>query len=209
MPPNDAELLEHWHLGDKSAGAALFERYFAMIERFFLNKAPDHVDDLVQETFLGCLKSHDQVKDSGKFRSYLFAIAFRVLGTHLRKLYRERGNIDLSEISIHDLAPSQRSLIAHREEQRLLLEALRNIPVEHQVLLELHYWESMTTDEIAEVLGMPVGTVRGRLQRARKLLEQAMEQLAESPALLESTRTRLDDWVKDCRRHLGDFFSDE
>jgi hypothetical protein len=96
--------------------------------------------------------------------------------------------------------------MAHRDEQRLLLEALRNIPVEQQVLLELHYWESFTTDEMAAVLGIPVGTVRGRLRRARELLEQAMARVAESPALLESTRDQLDDWVKDCRRHLGDFF---
>ena len=209
MAFSDAELLERWRRGDKPAGAELFERYFAMIERFFLNKAPDHVDDLVQETFLNCLKSRDQVKDSNKFRSHLFAIAYHVLGTHLRKVYRGRGNIDLSESSLHDLSPSPRSLIAHREEQRLLLEALRHIPVAHQVLLELHYWESMTTDEIAEVLGIPVGTARGRLRRARELLEQAMEQLAESPALLESTRARLDDWVAECQRHIGDFFSDE
>lgn len=207
MPPSDAELLERWRHGDKPAGAELFERYFARIERFFLNKAPDHVDDLVQETFLACLKSRDQVNDSSKFRSHLFAIAYHVLGTHLRKVYRGREDIDLSESSIHDLAPSPRSLIAHREEQRLLLEALRNIPVKHQVLLELHYWESMTTDEIAEVLGIPVGTVRTRLRRARELLEQAMEQLTESATLLKSTRARFDDWVKECREQLSDFFS--
>lgn len=185
----------------------LFERYFQAVERFFLNKAPDHVDDLVQETFLGCLKSRDQVTDSSKFRAHLFAIAYHVLGTHLRHVYRGRKHLDFTEISMHDLAPGPGSAMAHHDEQRLLLEALRKIPVDHQVLLELHYWEALTTEEIAKVLGVPVGTVRGRLQRARAQLEQAMERLANSPRLLESTRDRLDDWVADCRRRLGDFFT--
>jgi RNA polymerase sigma-70 factor (ECF subfamily) len=205
MPPNDAELLERWRCGDKAAGEMLFERYFAAVERFFVNKAPEHVDDLVQETFLGCLKSRDHLSDSGKFRSHLFAIAYHVLGTHLRKVYLGRKRLDFTEISMHDLAPGPGSLLAHRDEQRLLLEALRKIPVDHQVLLELHYWEALTTEEISAVLGVPVGTVRGRLQRARALLEQAMERLANSPILLESTRDRLDDWVADCRRRLGGF----
>jgi RNA polymerase sigma-70 factor (ECF subfamily) len=207
MSPSDTELLDRWRRGDKAAGQMLFERYFEMIERFFLNKAPDHVDDLVQETFLGCLKSRDQVQDSSKFRSHLFAIAYHVLGTHLRKVYRDREHLDLGEISIQDISPSPRSLVGHRNEQGLLLQALRSIPVDHQVVLELHYWESFTTEKIAEVLGIPVGTVRTRLRRARELLEQAMERLAESPALLESTRGRLDDWAEACRRHLGNFFS--
>lgn len=207
MSPSDTELLDRWRRGDNAAGQMLFERYFEMIERFFLNKAPDHVDDLVQETFLGCLKSRDQVQDSSKFRSHLFAIAYHALGTHLRKVYRGREHLDLSEVSVQDISPSPRTLMNQRSEQGLLLEALRSIPVEHQMVLELHYWESLTTEKIAEVLGMPVGTVRGRLRRARELLEQAMARLAESPALLESTRGRLDDWAEDCRRRLSDFFS--
>lgn len=204
MAPDDAELLERWRGGDDAAGERLFERYFGTVERFFLNKAPDHVDDLVQETFLGCLKSRNQVNDSIKFRSHLFAIAYHVLGTHLRKLYRGRKYLDLTEISMHDLSPSPGAVMADHDEQRLLLEALRKIPVDHQVLLELHYWEALTTEEIAKVLGVPVGTVRGRLQRARALLEQAMARLANARVVPQSTRDRLDDWVADCRRRLGD-----
>lgn len=203
MVTTDGELLERWRAGDSAAGNELFERYFAMVERFFINKVPDHVDDLMQETFLACLNSRDRVVDSGKFRSYLFGIAYRVLATHLRKVYQGREQFDLQVSSIQDLAPSPTSQLARHEEQRLMLQALRRIPVTHQVLLELHYWEKLTTDEMAAVLEMPVGTVRGRLRRARELLRQTLEQLYRSPGLLQSTRSRLDDWVADCRTRLG------
>jgi RNA polymerase sigma-70 factor (ECF subfamily) len=70
------------------------------------------------------------------------------------------------------------------------------------MLLELHYWEGLTTLEIAEVLHTPPGTVRRRLQDARISLEQAMGQVAHSPALLESTLMRLDDWARECRQAM-------
>ncbi|HWN68565.1 MAG TPA: sigma factor-like helix-turn-helix DNA-binding protein, partial [Haliangium sp.] len=81
-------------------------------------------------------------------------------------------------------------------------EALRGIPVDYQVILELHYWEQMNTEDMAEALALPVGTVRSRLRRARELLEQAMGRLAESPGELQSTLTRLDDWAERCRQEM-------
>ena len=93
-------------------------------------------------------------------------------------------------------------LLAKHQEQRLLLEGLRAIPVNYQVVLELHYWEGMTTSQISEVLGVPNGTVRSRLQRARDALEAAMASIARSPQVLESTLTRLEDWAKACSQDL-------
>jgi RNA polymerase sigma-70 factor, ECF subfamily len=139
------------------------------------------------------------VQDSSRFRSYLFSIAYNVLRGHLRKLYRGGHQLDLDEMSIQQVAPGPGTQLGERREQRLLLEALRAIPVDYQVILELHYWEQLTTEDMAEVLKMPVGTARSRLIRARKLLEEAMSRLAGSPVELESTMTRLDDWAERCR----------
>ncbi|WP_428264741.1 RNA polymerase sigma factor [Haliangium sp.] len=203
MPSSDAELLERWGRADNAAGEELFQRYFLMVERFFLNKVSDGVDDMVQETFLACVKGRERLKEHDKFRAYLFAVAYNVLRTHLRDKYRNGQRLDLEVVAACDLSPSPTSLIARQDEQRLLLEALRHIPLKYQILLELHYWEEMTTEEIAQVQGLPVGTVRGRLQRARTRLEEAMAALADSPALLESTVTRLADWVDRCRRDMA------
>jgi RNA polymerase sigma-70 factor (ECF subfamily) len=200
---SDRELLERWRAGDGVNGEALFERYYGMVERFFRNKVTGSVEDLVQETFMRCLESRERIKDDDRFRTYMFSIAYNVLCAYLRERYRSDRAIDLNEISVLDVAPGPSSLIAQRREHGLLIEALRSIAVEDQVILELHYWEQLTTHEMAQVIGVPLGTARGRLQRARVKLEDAMQRLAENPEHLVSTLARLDDWVAECREHMG------
>jgi len=81
------------------------------------------------------------------------------------------------------------------EEERALLGALRGLPLELQVLLELHYWEDLSTSELAGVLEIPQGTVKTRIRRARELLESA---LASGPRPLHGDQ--LDEWVRSMRR---------
>ena len=186
MVPQDATLLERWRRGDLSAGEALFERYYESVERFFINKLYTDVNDLVQETFIACVESRDRLQDTRKFRSFLFTVAHNVLYRHLRRNYRVRGkSLDLESACVHDLSPGPSSIAVRNSEERLLLEALRRIPVRFQVLLELHYWEDMKTADIADVVGIPCGTVRSRLSKARTLLERAMERMESQPEVLE------------------------
>jgi RNA polymerase sigma-70 factor (ECF subfamily) len=209
MEPSDGELLERWRSGDAGSGEALFERYYDMVERFFLNKVTSGVQDLVQETFTRCVESRERIRDDERFRMYMFGIAYNVLTGYLRERYRGDRAIDLGEVSVCDVSPGPSSLVASRREHRLLIEALRGIPVDDQVILELHYWEQLTTQQMADVIGIPVGTVRGRLQRARTRLEAVMQRLAESPQDLSSTLARLDDWAAECRERFDSYRLDE
>lgn len=203
-PRGDAKLLEAWRSGDADAGEALFVRHYQPVARFFRNKVgADHVADLIQETFIASLESRDKIEDGSRFRGYLLCIAYRVFCKHLRQRYRRPDQVDLDEVPVEDLDPSPTSVIVHEQEQRLLLEGLRAIPVNYQVVLELHYWEDLTTYEIAAVLGIPQGTVRSRLLRARSALEAAMARIARSTELLESTLTRLEDWAARCSPDLS------
>lgn len=203
MEPSDAELLDRWRKGDTGAGKALFERYYETLECFFVNKVSTGIGDLVHETLRMCLEARDRIDEPDKFRSYLFSIAYNVLRSQFRKQGRRGIEMDLDEVSMQELSPGPRSLLMEREEQRLLLEALRSIPVKDQVVLELQYWESLQINEIAEILDVALGTAKSRLHRARKRLDEALERLASSPELLRSTRTDLDAWAQECRRALG------
>ncbi len=196
----DAELLEAWRGGDQPSGEALFERYFDAISRFFVNKVPEDPDDLIQETFVACLRGRDRMRQDGSFRSYLFAIACNVLRGHFRRQRPTSPLPDLEHMSSFDLAPGPSTVMHAREEERLLLEALRRIPVELQVVLELHYWESMTTAEMASVLDSPLGTVRGRLRRARLRLTEVLEQLPSAGKTRNRLVAELDDWGTRLRR---------
>jgi RNA polymerase sigma-70 factor (ECF subfamily) len=205
---SDAELLDLWRRGDREAGKKLFERYYESLECFFVNKIPSGMGDLVQETFRMCLEARDRIEAPDRFRSYLFSIAFNVLRGHFRKKARRGTEIDLDDVSIEAIVPGPCSVLVEREEQRLLLEGLRKIPVADQAILELDYWESMKLSDIAVVLGVPEGTVKSRLHRARRRLKEAMEELAESPELLRSTLADLDDWARRCRLQMGRTGSD-
>lgn len=69
-----------------------------------------------------------------------------------------------------DLMPSPFSAAACSEHRAMLILAMRKLPLDLQIVLELHYWEDLETQEVADVLGVPVGTAKSRLSRARTQL---------------------------------------
>lgn len=200
---DDFALLTAWRDGDKRAGRTLVERHYESVARFMHNKVGDGAQDLVQTVFLGCVEGRDRFRGDSSFRTFLFSIAHHVLLKHLRRLYRHDPSIDIGEVCVHDVVPSPSAMLQQRQEQRLLLEALRRVPLDCQEVLELHYWERMTTEEMATILDIPVGTARSRLQRGRRLLREQIERLAESPEVLASTLADLDGWAERLRSHLS------
>lgn len=201
---DDGALLSAWRAGDRSAGKLLFERYYDSIARFFRGKVSHGGDDLVQEVFTACVAGSERLRAASSFRAYLFGIAHNVLRVHFRRRQRASDTTDIGEeCTLQDLSPGVSTLDAAAEEQRLLLEALRRIPLNMQLLIELRYWESMTTAEIAEVVGTPHPTVRSRLRRALERLEQALKQLGASATRIQSTRDNLEHWAQQLRaQHL-------
>lgn len=197
--PTDLELFEAWRTGDRAAGEALFERHFDSVLRMFRNKIAEGADDLVQRTFLACLEHADRIRDAASFRSYLLTIARNELFMQLRRRVRVGNAFDPSMTSVQDIEPTPSQELAKREEQKLLLRALRCIPVDAQIILELTYWEAMSGPELAEVLGIPEGTVRSRQRRARRQVEEAMTALASNPATLEAVVSGFDSWAESLR----------
>jgi RNA polymerase sigma factor (sigma-70 family) len=195
-------MLEAWAGGDKAAGEALFERYFEAVARFFRNKLPADAahEDLIQQTFLGCVEARDRFRGDSSFRSFLFAIAHRQLAKHWRT--RSRDRLDFQTVSAFDLDASPSAALAQDQQHQHLLLALRRIPIDCQVALELHYWESLTAAEIGEVLGVPLGTAKTRVRRAKQLLEAELRALNLGLVGADPTGTRLDTWARELRGSL-------
>ncbi len=207
---SDFELLEAWRGADEAAGRELFARHFDALYRFFRNKVDDAAEDLTQQAFMGLVQGRDRFRGDASFRTYLFMIARKRLYSYLRRAKVAEDAAPWGERSIADLGlPSPSRVLARREEQRLLLLALRQLPVEMQVALELFYWEEMTVTEIAEVLETPVGTVKSRLQRARARLDAAIAELATTESLRRSTMDDFARWAKELREVVGPPEGDE
>jgi RNA polymerase sigma-70 factor (ECF subfamily) len=197
---SDLELLHAWGRGDKNAGEELFRRHFVAVDGFFRVRLDRDVDDLTQRTFLACLESRGRFRAEGSFKAFLFGIARNLLLDHLRRAGQTPRTSSDAELAAS--APSPSARVAQRQEQRLLLRALRRLPIDHQIALQLHYWEHLRGTEIAEVLGVAEGTVWSRLTRAKALLREQIEAVAESPALARSTVDDLERWAGAVRREV-------
>jgi len=193
----DAELLAAWHSGDKGAGSQLFTRHFDALYRFFANKLPDDAEDLVQGTWMACVRYEDSLRKAASFRAYLFAIARNELYRAL-KGRSPSDEVDFSVSSMIDLGASPVSIAAAAERDRDLLGALRAIPIDAQIVLELHYWEDLSGTELAEVLGVPQGTAKSRIRRAKALLAAALSE--ETPVVAGDA---MDQWVRSMRAKVA------
>lgn len=201
---DDRSLMLAWRSGDARAGRDLVERHFAAVERFFFTKVSvAAAPDLIQTTFLKLVESVDRFDAAREFRPFLFGVARNVLLMYFRGHRRDAGRLDFNSCSVADLMASPAGLLAAAQEERLLLQALRRIPLESQILLELYYWEGMAGPELALAFDVPLGTARTRLRQAKLLLQRELERLAGSPSLLESTLSNLDEWAARLRAQVG------
>jgi RNA polymerase sigma-70 factor (ECF subfamily) len=170
---DDLTVLQRWRDGDARAGEDLCSRYFDEIYRFFEYKIPGDADDLTQQTFLACVKARDRFRGQSSFRTYLYAIARNELYTRLRKLPRFE-HVDLETSSLDEIVSSPSKQLGKQQELAQIRAALRQLPVEQQVLLELHYWHDLDAGALAEMLDASPGAIRVRLLRARQALRERL-----------------------------------
>ncbi|KIG13088.1 RNA polymerase sigma-70 factor [Enhygromyxa salina] len=196
----DAALLAAWRDGDTRAGSQLFDRHYARLARFFKNKVGDEIYDLIQQTMLTCLERCDQLRDDARFAPFLLGVARNVLLHHYRTRARKHDKLDFDVSSVADLFVGGTTIIARRQRDRALLEALRRLPVEDQILLELYYWEELGGPALAELYAVPEGTIRTRLRKARQALEQALGRVGRSLGVaLTDSGDNLDAWAREIR----------
>lgn len=198
---SDEALLAAWHGGDQRAGRTLFARHVDSISRFFLSKVATGVDDLVQRTFLGLLERGAELPAGVPVRAYLFGIARNLLLRRFRDEYRDGRHFDALDTSVADLGTSPSALVDRRQQLQVLYAALQGLPLDLQIALELFYWEELPAPAIGSVLGLPEGTVRSRLRRARELLAERLQALG--PDIAESTLADLERWAKELRDRIG------
>jgi RNA polymerase sigma factor (sigma-70 family) len=199
-------LLKRWSEGELAAGQELFRDSYAVVTRYFRNKVNDaQVSDLVQKTFLACVASVARFKQSSRFATYVLAIAHHTLVDHYRASALESGrSLDLDGDALADAGPGAEVMVGQRQDHRLLLGALRRLPFSQQVVLELRYWEALSDTEIAEVLDVPLGTVKTRLRAGQARLRDELAREDVPAELLRTTLDTLDRWSARVGRGAGD-----
>jgi RNA polymerase sigma-70 factor (ECF subfamily) len=172
---DETQLVDAWRSGDAYAGAAIVERHFDSVYKFFRSKVSEDVDDLVQQTFMSCLEARESFRGDCSFRTLLFEIARRRLYDYFRGQRRDKA-LDFTTTSLRALGTSPSGALLRRDNAAMLREALRELPVDSQMLLELYYWESLSIQELARVFAISEGTVKSRLFHARARLRALLAQ---------------------------------
>ncbi len=190
---SDVELLTAWRNGDERAGTELFGRHFEAMFRFFRSKLEHSVDDLVQQTFLACVRNREAYRGDSSFRTYLYQVARSKLYDSLRK--RARSGTDVSMCTMADLRTTPSSWVGRKSQLQLVQNALERLPLELQLVIELFYFEELSAPEVAAILEIPEGTVRSRIRRALDDLRLRVEELAPSKEQARHTLHGLDELV--------------
>lgn len=203
---DEHQLLEAWRAGDRQAGSRLIAARSREMTWFFRNKVFDENDvpDLVSQTFLRAVSARDRFEGKTSFRRFLYAIARNVLREYLRSVTkREREQLDFAQVCVRDLQPrTLSSLHSEKRQVQALIEALREVPLDDQVVLELKYFEGLSGRELGDALGIPEGTVRGRLSRGLGRLRERVQRQLQRGAPPVSAED-LEAWGAELRRLRG------
>ncbi len=180
MSPTDNELMEQVRDGRVEKLAILFERHQTMLYNFFLRLTGNRAasEDLVQEVFIRILKYRAGYLGDSRFNIWMFQIARNAHIDHLRK---QKGTLALDDQ--YDEAPSLERRPDERfeadEEAALVRRALEHLPLKKREILVLFRFQGLKLREIADLLGVQVGTVKVQVHRALKELGRIYGELQE------------------------------
>ncbi|MFC8221415.1 RNA polymerase sigma factor [Streptomyces sp. NPDC057362] len=167
---------------EPEAFAVLFDRHADAVHRYVARRLGGEVaDDLVAETFTTAFQQrhrYDPDRGAGDdARPWLFGIATNLVGRHRRaEARRFKAMARVPALADHDepLADRAADRVVARAVRRELAAALAALPARHRDVLLLVAWGDLGYGEAAQALGIPVGTVRSRLHRARGKLREAL-----------------------------------
>jgi RNA polymerase sigma-70 factor, ECF subfamily len=141
----------------------------------------EDAQDIVQETFLNAYKSLENFKGDAEFFTWLYRIAWNTAISLKRKqrvalsIHGGRnGQAGIDPLDASETNPGH--ALEKAEQDRRIQEALNRLSPEHRAVLVLKEMEGQKYEVIAEILGVPVGTIRSRLHRARMELREILEQ---------------------------------
>lgn len=172
-PSSDEDLMASYAAGDEVALDQLFSRYAPVLLRVLQRQVAsrEEAEDLVQQTFLQLHRARYDFDKKRKFRPWVFTIALNLRRAHSRRV-RRRAEWPLEHAPDFAIEPYQR---ARADAARDLERALATLPAEQREIIELHWLEGLSFQEVAEVLGGTRGAAKVRAHRGYALLREVLE----------------------------------
>jgi RNA polymerase sigma-70 factor (ECF subfamily) len=166
--------------GDPAAWDALFRRYQLplYVYAFELVHNEQVSLDIVQETFINASRHIGSLREDDKFGSWLFGIAHQKCVQRWRKENREQAAMEEFAATPPELEDSPDELLIRQEQESEFMDALNQLPLPQRSALLLHFVEDFPLEEIADITGAALGTVKSRLHYAKKALKEMIQKEA-------------------------------
>ncbi len=185
--PTEQELIWLCQQGDRACFRLLYQRYQQRVRSTLYQLCGSaSLDDLVQEVFLKAWKGLPKLRTAKYFSTWLYRISWNVATDQRRKLARGQEKASLiseekywekEQFSYGKLADAQDAPdLMHLHYRDVVQRGLSNLSFDHRAVLVLHDLEDLPQKQIAEILNVPVGTVKSRLFHARNSLKKFLEQ---------------------------------
>ncbi len=169
---SDEALMLEFQGGSRAAFEELFARYHKPLYGFFARRLnnPERAEDLAQETFLAVIRAASRYEPRALVRTYLYGIALKLLAAEQRRVFR--NSAWSSALGLGTTEPN-----TDRTPDRALWvrQAMERLDASDREVLMLREYEQLSYSEIAELLRIPVNTVRSKLFRSRLALKSSLE----------------------------------
>lgn len=167
-----------------------------------LTRNPADAEDLVQDAVLLACRGYKSFEQGTNFRAWFLRILTNGFFSKYRKRKREGTTVELEDTpelylycqtaaaGTHSLTDDPAAAFMDRLDGEAVVAALDSLPEEYRIVCTLYFLQDLAYQDIATTLGTPIGTVRSRLHRGRRLLQRALWTLAEDRGI---TRTQLEE----------------
>lgn len=181
-PPDDNQLVNRCLRGEQKAYTMLLQKYQQAVFNLCYRLVSDAetAQDLAQESFVKIFNALNQFDPNYRFSSWMFRVVKNHCYDYLRKsklpqvsLNDDRDD-DSRPLQIADTKPTPDQSVFRSERRELIMQAINKLPPDSRTVIILRHMHDKTYDEMANILGEPVGTVKARVHRARKKLTELL-----------------------------------
>lgn len=161
---------------------------------------PADAEDLLQEAALLAFRAFDSFHPGTSFKAWFYKILTNRHFERFRRARRRPATVDLGEVAelylyrrtaeagLHELSADPARLVMSKLSAEQVLEAIGALPEEYRAVAQLHLVDELEYPEIAGILGCPLGTVRSRLHRGRRMLQKALWHVAQQAGVVRALR---------------------
>ena len=145
----------------------------------YLTRDRELAEDLYQDTFLTAIQKQKQIDDEASIKGYLLSISVHLWKNAKRKLaWRNRiapmGQLDDATEQFFNY--TEKDAVLEKEKKTLIRDAVQRLSEKYRIVILLFYMQELSQEEIANVLHIPIGTVKSRLYTAKQLLKSELEE---------------------------------